>query len=59
MNWKAEVNVFSDMSEDVWTGNGLVFDSKKGAEDWVRDLSMRWTQVRHTRVVPTDEEANR
>lgn len=55
-SWKPEV--VAD-SSDQWTPNGLAFARKEDAETWVSDLSMRWTAVRDTRVVPSEEEPNR
>lgn len=49
--------VIADSSGE-WVGNSVVFETKQEAEDYVRDLSWRWTLVRETRVVPTDEPAN-
>jgi hypothetical protein len=46
--------VIADSSGE-WTGNALRFATKEEAEAWVRDLSMRWTLVRETRVVETDD----
>lgn len=42
-----------------WCGNGLRFADREAAERWVADLSMRWTAVLDTRVVPSAEEPNR
>jgi hypothetical protein len=55
-SWKPEV--IAD-SSGQWTPNGLAFARKEDAEAWVMDLSMRWTAVRETRVVESDEEPNR
>lgn len=55
MSWKAEV--IAD-STDTWTGNGLTFATQKEAEDYVSDLSWRWTSVRKTRVVESDLPVN-
>lgn len=41
----------------IWYHNTLRFATRKEAEDQVRDLSMRWTAVRETRVVETDDLA--
>lgn len=41
-----------------WAGNGLRFKNKADAEKWVEDLSWRWTLVRETRVVPSQDEPN-
>ena len=55
-SWKPEV--IAD-SSGKWCPNGLAFAKKEDAEAWVSDLEMRWTAVRETRVVPSDEEPNR
>ncbi len=44
---------------DKWTGNGLRFASEADAQEWVTNLSYRWTAVKDTRVVPSDDEPNR
>lgn len=53
--FKAEV--IAD-SSGKWAGNALVFPSESEAEIYVSDLALRWTLVRDTRVVPTDEKPN-
>jgi hypothetical protein len=55
MSWKPEV--IAD-SSGKWCGNQLRFATKKEAEDNVFALSMRWTMVRDTRVVESDEPVN-
>jgi hypothetical protein len=55
MSWKPEV--IADSSGE-WCGNALRFATKKEAEDNVFNLSMRWTAVRETRVVESDEPVN-
>jgi len=45
-------------SSGVWTGNGLRFQHREDAEAWVDDLSLRWTLVRDTRVVESEDEPN-
>jgi hypothetical protein len=52
MSWKAEV--IADNSGQ-WCGNGLRFLSREEAERYVKDLSWRWTSVRDTRVVASDD----
>jgi hypothetical protein len=54
MSWKPEV--IAD-SSGVWCSNGLTFETQKEAEDYVRDLSWRWTAVRKTRVINADMPA--
>jgi hypothetical protein len=41
-----------------WVGNALRFRTHGEAEAYVLDLSMRWTSVRDTRVVESDDPAN-
>ena len=55
MSWKPEV--IAD-SSGTWCGNSLRFATKEEAEANVRDLSMRWTLVRETRVVETPDPVN-
>lgn len=55
MPFKAEV--IAD-SSGKWVGNSLVFPDAEQAADYAADLASRWTLVRDTRVVETDEEAN-
>jgi hypothetical protein len=55
MSWKSEV--LAD-SSGVWAGNGLRFDTKEEAEAYVKDLFGRWTQVRETRVVKSEDVVN-
>lgn len=45
--YRAEV----DTGEGRWYSNGLTFDTEADAESYVRDLALRWTRVRRTRVV--------
>ena len=46
--WVAEV--IADNSGH-WVRNGLRFDTRENAEEYVADLAMRWTLVIDTRVV--------
>ncbi len=55
MSFKPEV--IAD-SSGKWCGNGLRFETREEAENWVYDLSMRWVLVRDTRVVECTEPAN-
>ena len=55
-SYKAEV--IADNS-GTWAGNELRFATRKEAECYVYDLMMRWTSVRETRVVESDEPVNR
>jgi hypothetical protein len=52
MSWKAEVMV---KGESQWIGNGLRFATKEAAQDYVVNLSWRWTSVRDTRVVESED----
>ena len=51
--YKAEV-IADDSGE--WVSNALRFSTREGAEAYVEDLACRWTMVRKTRVVESDEE---
>jgi len=55
VNWKAEV--IADNS-GKWVSNMLRFATEAEAKAYVDDLMWRWTLVRDTRVVPTDEPVN-
>jgi len=55
MSWKPEVTTSGDRN---WTGNALRFATKEEAEANVLALSMRWTAVRDTRVVESDDLVN-
>jgi hypothetical protein len=55
MSWKPEV--IADQP-GKWNGNALRFATKEEAEANVRDLSMRWTLVRDTRVVESTDPVN-
>lgn len=54
MPFKAEV--IAD-SSGTWADNGFIFETRKEAEDYVRDLAWRWTAVRQHRVVETSDKA--
>lgn len=41
-----------------WVNNALRFATRKEAEDYVVDLAWRWTLVRETRVVESDDPVN-
>ena len=41
-----------------WYGNALRFATKQEAEANVSDLAFRWTSVRDTRVVESDDPVN-
>ena len=52
MKYKAEVKV---VNEDKWHSNALIFDSKKEAEEYARDLHYRWTATTDWRVKEVEE----
>ena len=39
----------------TWAGNACRFATEEEAEAYVCDLATRWTLVRHTRIVPSDD----
>jgi hypothetical protein len=41
-----------------WYGNALRFATEQEAQANVNDLFMRWTSVRETRVMPSDDPPN-
>jgi hypothetical protein len=55
MSWKPEVQTDST---GKWYGNALRFATKEEAEAQVSDLYSRWTAVRVTRVVESDDPIN-
>jgi hypothetical protein len=55
MSFKPEV--IADNSGQ-WVGNALRFATREEAEAQVRDLAWRWTSVRDTRVVESDDSVN-
>jgi hypothetical protein len=55
MSYKPEV--IAD-SSGHWAGNALRFATREEAEQNVRDLMFRWTSVRETRVVESDDPVN-
>lgn len=52
-----EPQVIADSSGE-FVGNALRFATREEAEHYVRDLSMRWTAVRETRVVESGDTVN-
>jgi len=52
MSFKPEVQA-DDTGK--WYGNALCFATREEAEAQVTDLMMRWTAVRDTRVVESDD----
>lgn len=55
MSWKCEV--LAD-SSGVWCSNGLAFATKEEAETYGIDLALRWSAVRDSRAVESDEPVN-
>lgn len=55
MSYKPEV--IAD-SSGKWVSNGIAFATEREAKIYVDDLAMRWTAVRDTRVVTSDEPVN-
>jgi hypothetical protein len=55
MSFKPEV--IAD-SSGKWTPNALRFATKREAERYVYDLSMRWFAVKETRVVRSKDPVN-
>ena len=49
--------VIADSSGE-WVNNAVRFATRKEAEDYMADLAWRWTAVRDTRVVESDEPVN-
>jgi hypothetical protein len=54
-SFKGQVQVACD---DKWYDNELRFATHKEAEKYISDLFLRWTQVRGTRVVESDDPVN-
>lgn len=54
MNYRPMVEV----NGREWCGNALVFATRQEAEDNVKALMWRWTQVTNTRVDETDAPVN-
>jgi hypothetical protein len=54
MSYKPEVKT----SDPDWHGNACRFATEDEAKAYVLDLSWRWTSVRETRVVPSDDPVN-
>ena len=51
MDYRIQVNVSGDKDEDTWTGNAVLFPTPTEADEYARDLFMRWTAVKFWRVV--------
>jgi len=45
-------------STGTWAGNAVRFATRAEAEIYVQDLMYRWTAVRETRVVESDDPVN-
>lgn len=52
-----EPQVIAD-SSGKFVGNALRFATEQEAEVYVRDLSVRWTLVRETRVIESPDPVN-
>ena len=50
MKYKAEVKV-----DDEWCSNALKFDTRKEAEEYVKDLHRRWLLTTDYRVVEEEK----
>jgi hypothetical protein len=55
MSYKGEV--IAD-SSGKWSSNALCFATEGEAKLYIADLMMRWTAVRETRVVESDDPVN-
>jgi hypothetical protein len=55
MSFKPEVIAERNGS---FAGNALRFATRDEAEAYVKDLSYRWTSVRETRVIESDDPVN-
>lgn len=55
MSYRGEV--IAD-SSGTWAGNGCYYATREEAHRAVVELSGRWTSVRETRVVETEEPVN-
>jgi hypothetical protein len=55
MSFKAEV--IADSSGE-WVSNALRFSTVAEARSYVEDLQWRWTAVRDTRTMPSDDAVN-
>jgi len=54
-SFKAEVQADSS---GTWASNALRFATTEEAEAYAEDLASRWTLVRETRVVASDDPVN-
>lgn len=55
-SWAPE---FITDSSGTWTGNALRFEKREDAEAFAQEFGLRWTGVRDTRAVPSNDEPNR
>lgn len=55
MSWKPEVKADSS---GKWVGNALRFATNEEAEAYVANLMYRWTAVRETCVVESEDPVN-
>lgn len=56
MSWKPEVMTAGDRGK--WSANACRFETAEEAQEYVLDLSMRWTSVMDTRVVESTDPVN-
>lgn len=54
--FRVEVNTYGDVSEEVFSGNAMTYDTVEAAVDAAKDLFTRWTAVRTWRVVDADDQ---
>jgi hypothetical protein len=54
VSWAPQVHTVGD-PEGVFTGNAYRFATKEESDQYVADLAMRWTAVKDTRSVETDD----
>lgn len=55
MAWKVEVQTADSVE---WIGNGVRLDSESEAQEYAKDLNIRWTSVGAARLVETKVPAN-
>lgn len=52
MKFRTEV---AGIGENTWSSNGILYDNKKEAEQWLNDLSIRWAGFDMSRIVPEEQ----
>ena len=55
MKYRIQVNTYGDRNENTWTGNAVTYASQAQAEYAAENLFMRWTGVKHYRVVDQND----